>query len=113
MNSHIYSFDEFIAEGKLTFKRKYTESHPELTVGDIAPVREKIISFVAEKGGVTVNELKEFINLMNEEIGSKTTYDWVRKNGKYFNKRGLGENQVISLSAVGKKVHSASKKNEV
>lgn len=113
MSNHVYTFEEFIAEGKLTVKRKYTESHPELTVGDIAPVREKIISFIAEKGEVTVNELKEFINLMNEEIGTKTTYDWVRKNGKYFNKRGLGENQVITLSDVGKKVHSASTKNAI
>ena len=111
--SHVYSFEEFLAEGKMTVKRKYTDSYPAMTVGDLAPVREKIISFIAEKGQVTVNELKEFISLMNEEIGTKTTYDWVRKNGKYFNRKGLGENQVITLSAVGKKVHTAYKKNEV
>ena len=58
---YIYSFDEFVNESRLTYKRKYTEAHPEQTVYDRGPIREKILSFVNEKGKVTHKEILEFI----------------------------------------------------
>lgn len=110
-------YNNEINEGRKTvkIKRKYTEKYPAVNAGNYGPVREKILSFVREKedeGGVTLQELKEFINNMNEEIGTKTSANWIYKNKKYLKGIKEGERKVIKLSKFGNRVLDRTVINE-
>lgn len=104
---YVYSFDEFLNEARLTYKRKYTDTHPEQTVYDRGPVREKVLSFVNEKGKVTHNEMINFIKGINEETGGTTSRKWVNKNTSYFKIRERNGEKIYSLSEKGKRVHNS------
>jgi len=107
MSEKIKSYQAFKEElnqleevARIRIKRKYTEKYPEIYVGKKAPVRETILQFIDNKGYVTKEELKEFIAAMNEEKGTKTTWDWVRKNSRYIKETRKG----FTLTKLGKKV---------
>lgn len=104
---YVYSFDEFLNEARLTYKRKYTDNYPEGTVYDRGPVREKVLSFVNEKGKVTHNEMINFIKGVNEETGGTTSRKWVNKNTSYFKIRERNGEKIYSLSEKGKRVHNS------
>jgi hypothetical protein len=101
------SFDEFVNEGKVTIKRKYTDLHPSLTVSTNAPIRERILSFLKEAGTVTHDELMEFIAGMNEESGGSTSRKWVNKNTQYFVIKERQGVKTYRLSPLGERVHRA------
>ncbi len=101
------SFDEFINEGKVTVKRKYTDRYPKQEVSSKAPIREKILSFVKEGGRVSHEELMEFISSMNEENGGSTSRKWVNKNTQYFHITEKNGVKTYRLSALGERVHAA------
>ena len=101
----VKSYDEFLNEAVHVIKRKYTEVHPERKASDYAPVRERVLSFVKEKGRVTQDELKEFLRATNEETGRKTSMEWVKANSKYFVARVKEGVMSYALSSEGKRVH--------
>lgn len=103
--SIVKSYDEFLNEAIHVVKRKYTEMHPERTASDYAPVRERVLSFVKEKGRVTVAEMKEFFKAVNEETGRKTSMEWVKANSKYFVVREKDGEKTYTLSSEGRRVH--------
>lgn len=102
---HVISYEQFLTEAIHIVKRKYTESHPARTVSDYAPVREKVLSYIQEKGNVTESELKEFFKLTNEETGRKTNMEWVKANSKYFTVKEANGEKTFSLSKEGRRVH--------
>ena len=109
------SLNEHLNEGAKTklVKRKYKDYGP-IFVGERAPVRATILSFVAEsENGVTKDELVQFFKSKNEELGTNTTMDWVNKNSKYFEKRSINKidekgntfrTVKFKLSGLGKKL---------
>ncbi len=100
-----------INEGRkrIRVKRKYGEKHPEKSVGKYGPVREAILRHVKENGGtVSKNSLKEFINGMNEDKGTKTSWSWVRRNAKYIKETRFG----YKLTKLGERVLKATSLNE-
>lgn len=101
------SFEEFVNEGKVTVKRKYTDLHPQREVSTNAPIRERILSFVKEGGRVSHEELMEFIASMNEENGGSTSRKWVNKNTQYFHITEKNGVKTYRLSALGERVHNA------
>ena len=101
------SFDEFLNEGKVTVKRKYTDKHPQKDVSVKAPIREKILSFVKEAGRISHEDLMEFISSMNEETGGATSRKWVNKNSHYFHITEKNGVKTYRLSALGERVHNA------
>jgi len=101
------SFDDFINEGKVTVKRKYTDKYPQREVSSNAPIREKILSFVKEAGRVSHEELMEFIAGMNEENGGSTSRKWVNKNTQYFHITEKNGVKTYRLSSLGERVHAA------
>jgi hypothetical protein len=107
MTNHMLSFEEFVNEGKVTIKRKYTELYPSREVSSNAPIREKILSFVKEAGTVTHDELMEFIAGMNEENGGSTSRKWVNKNTQYFVIKERQGVKTYRLSSLGERVHHA------
>lgn len=102
---HIKTYDEFLNEAIVVVKRKYTEAHPQRVVSNYAPVREKILSFVNEKGKVSEEELSIFLKMMNEETGGKTSASWVKANSKYFKLEKDSGIKYYTLSAEGKRIH--------
>jgi hypothetical protein len=101
------TFEEFINEGKIVVKRKYTDKYPSYEIGKYGPVREKILSFVKEKGIVSREELVEYINAINEDIGSSTSLIWIYKNSKYFRVIEKEGKKMYKLSPLGEKTHAA------
>jgi len=102
---HVISYEQFLNEALRVVKRKYTDAHPEKKVSDYAPVREKVLSFIQEKGNVTESELAEFFKLTNEETGRKTSMEWVKANSKYFTVKETNGEKTFSLSKEGRRVH--------
>ena len=106
MNNHINSFEEFLNEGKVSVKRKYTERYPAKHVSTNGPIREKVLAFVKEMGEVTHKDLLEFFKGMNEENGGATSRKWLNKNPHYFKiteKKGI---KSYKLSPLGERVHN-------
>jgi hypothetical protein len=113
MSNYVTSFSDFIMnEGRVVVKRKYTDKHPESSVSDKAPIRERILSFVKEKKKVTHTQLMEFINSVNEETGGNTSRKWVNKNTRYFNVAEKNNTKYYSLSKMGERVHEAIMKQK-
>jgi len=104
--SQVKSYDQFLNEAIHTVKRKYTDSHPARTVSDYAPVRERVLSFVSEKGKVTGEQLSEFFKLMNEETGRKTNIEWMKANSTFFKVKESEGVKYYTLSEEGKRVHT-------
>jgi hypothetical protein len=114
MTGYIQNFAEFLNEGKVMLKRKYTEAHPAKHVFTYAPVREKILSFVKEKGEVSHDEMMEYVKGINEETGGNTSRKWLTKNAQYFTIKEKNGEKTYKLSSLGEKVHSAiNKLNEI
>ena len=99
-----------LTEGRVVIKRKYTETHPEQTVSDKAPIRERILSYVSEKREVTHAQLMEFIRGLNEETGGATSRKWVNKNSQYFTVKEKHSTKYYRLSVEGKRVCNAISK---
>jgi len=102
----IQTFDEFITEGHIVFKRKYTDAHPEKKVGATGPIREKILSFLHEKGTVNKTEMMEFISGLNEETGGKTSRKWLNKNSHLVIVTEKDGTKFYTLSKTGQRIHS-------
>lgn len=110
---HIVDFSTFIMnEGKVSVKRKYTESHPAKTVSDTAPIRERVLNYIKEKGSVTYEQLMEFFKELNEETGGNTTRKWVNKNTSYFNIKEKEGVKTYTLSKMGTRVQEAIQKHK-
>ena len=101
----VCTFDEFLSEGHIVVKRKYTDAHPEKKVGNKAPIREKILSFLAEQGKVNKDQMMEFINGLNEESGGNTSRKWLNKNTHLVNVTKKGDEKIYSLTKLGRKLH--------
>jgi hypothetical protein len=113
MSNHVDNFSSFLMnEGRVVVKRKYTDKHPESSVSDKAPIRERILSFVKEKKKVTHNQMMEFISSVNEETGGATSRKWVNKNTKYFNVVEKNSTKYYTLSKMGERVHEAIMKQK-
>jgi hypothetical protein len=108
----VTSFEEYKAlkesknvnEALLVTKRKRGENQMEY-VSTNAPVRAKILGFVAEKGDVTKEEMLEFFSTVEEEEGKRPSWGWLRKNSHLIDSE-LDEdgNTVYSLTKRGKRV---------
>lgn len=77
----ITSFEEYknsVNEGFLVSKRGRGGNHEIISTN--APVRTKILSFIAEKGTVSKNELLEYFSIIEEDLGKKPSWSWMSKN---------------------------------
>lgn len=104
--SQVLSYNDFVNEALLVVKRKYTDIHPEKVVSDYAPVREKVLSFVKERGSVSEKDLQEFLKLTNEQTGRKTSMGWVKANERFFTVKTSEGNKMYSLSKEGERIHT-------
>lgn len=107
MSNYFPTFREFLNEARIVVKRQYTEQHPAKAVSDYAPVRERILSFINEKGTVSRSQLLEFIRGFNEATGRTTSAGWINKNSNYFNVKEANGTKYYSLSKLGERVHNS------
>lgn len=105
MTGHIQSYEEFINESKVTVKRKYTDAYPAQHISSNGPVRERILSFVKEKGEVSHEDMMEYVKGVNEETGGNTSRKWLNKNARYFTIKEKNGIKTYRLSSLGEKVH--------
>jgi hypothetical protein len=109
----VLSFQEFMLnESRVVVKRKYTEAYPERAVSDRAPMREKILSFVNEKGRVSHKEMINFFKTVNEESGRNVSRKWLNKNTAYFKIAERNGEKIYRLSAMGRRVHESIMKQK-
>jgi len=108
MKNKVYaptSLDSFINESKtITLKRSYA-GQPPVTVGSKAPVRNQIISYVAEGKRVAKSDLRNFISGLNEGKSKPAAANmWLKRNSKFFvteNKNGV---TYYKLSKIGQRL---------
>lgn len=92
MESIYISLEDFINEDvlllseRLTAKRKYTDKHPSVDINYSAPIRNKVLAFVSGKGEVSEEEMKEFFNSLEEDLGRKANWSWVKSNSNLIKK---------------------------
>jgi len=87
----------------ITLKRKYTDAHPALVVGEHAKIRNAVLNAIAE--GTLTNE--EVMKIVSEH--SANGKKWFSRNQKYFQ---VSEEGGVSLSAFGKRLYNSIKVNE-
>jgi len=83
-----------LEERYITVKRKYTENHPEKTVGKAAKIRNKVLEAIKD-GKLTKDEFESIVREMTVD-----STRWLRRNSTYFNVSEDG----ITLSKTGKRV---------
>jgi len=105
MTADEFMLMESLNEKIVTAKRKYGD-HPSIEASTYAPVREKVLAFIAERGKVTEAELKEFFKLLAEEEGSKPkNYSmWIKHNRKFLVEGELDGEKIFKLSYAGNKL---------
>ena len=99
------TLNEFLSETKtITLKRKYGE-RPTVTVGTNAPIRNQVLSYVAESGAVSKPDLKKYIlGLREGGVSVAAANMFIKRNAKYFiteNKDGI---TYYKLSNLGKRL---------
>jgi hypothetical protein len=103
--SQVLSYNDFVNEALLVVKRKYTDLHPEKLVSNYAPVRERVLSFIKERGSVSEKDLQEFLKMTNEQTGRKTSMGWVKANERLFTVKTNEGQKMYSLSKEGARIH--------
>lgn len=96
------TFDQFLNEGKVIYKRAYTEKYPARTTNEKAAVRNKVLDSIQDKI-LTKEELEKVL----EEIGANPR--WISRNERYFK---VGE-QGYSLSKFGYKIWEKIKQGTI
>ena len=98
-------FNKYLLESKtIPLKRKYGE-RPTIMASINGPVRNKVLSFVAESGSVSKRELKEFILGLKENRSNLAAANmFLKRNAKYFiteNRNGI---TYYKLSDLGRRL---------
>jgi hypothetical protein len=100
------TLEAFLTESKLILlKRKYGQNES-IVVGSNAPIRNKVLSYVAENNKVSYGQIKRFIAKLNEESKNPIAAAnmWLNRNAKFFiteNKAGI---YYFKLSNIGKRL---------
>jgi hypothetical protein len=95
---------EFLSESKsIALKRKYGE-RPAVIVGTNAPLRNQVLSFVAENELVTKDELKSFIIGLKEGSTTPAANMFLKRNAKFFIAESRNGETVYRLSNLGKRL---------
>lgn len=96
-----------VLEGKVELKRKYGTNPPH-HVNSHAPMRERVLSFVKERGEVSEEEITEYVKGIREDVGKEGPSGWLKKNPEYFEKSGAK----LILSKKGERFLASKKVNE-
>jgi hypothetical protein len=95
------TLNEFLSESKsIPLKRKYGE-RPAVIAGANAPLRNQVLSFVAESGSVSKRELKQFILGLKEGGSTVAAANmFIKRNSQYFITENKGDVTYFRLSNI-------------
>lgn len=107
------SLNEYIGESKtITLKRKYGERAP-VTVGTNAPIRNQVLSYVAESGTISKTDLKKYIlGLREGGVSVAAANMFIKRNAKYFVTENVDGTTYFKLSNLGKRLVNRFTKTE-
>jgi len=93
----------------ITLTRKYGEKEP-VVVGSRAPLRNAVLSYVAENVKVTRATLKKFVAGLNETSKNPNAAAnmWLKRNAKFFITESKGGVTTYKLSKLGEKLMSVT-----
>ena len=99
------SLSEYLGESKsITLKRKYGE-RPSIQVGTMAPLRNQVLSYVAENLSVSKLDLKRFIVGLKEGGATPASANmFIKRNAKYFLTENRAGVTYFKLSPLGKRL---------
>jgi len=100
------TLNAYLNESKaITLKRKYGNRQP-IIVGSNAPLRNQILSFVAEGRKVSKVKLKRFIAGLNETSKNPVAAAnmWIKRNAKYFITESKNGITYFKLSTIGRRL---------
>ena len=109
------TISEYLGESKsITLKRKYGERAP-VTAGVLAPLRNQVLSFVAENASVSKIDLKRYILGLKEGGSTSAAANmFIKRNAKYFVTESKGGVTYFRLSQLGERlVNKFSKPSSV
>jgi len=108
------TLSDFITESKsIPLKRKYGE-RPAVTAGTNAPLRNQVLSFVAESGSVSKIDLKKFIIGLKEGGSTPAAANmFIKRNAKYFMTESRNGVTYFKLSNLGKRLVNQFIPNEI
>lgn len=102
----IYKSDA-VTERKITFKRKYTDAHPERRIKTGATVRRKILEFLSNNNGkANREEMNEFLSTIEEERGKTVSRSWFNDNADLVKVVKESGSKTYILTERGKKMLS-------
>lgn len=88
----------------ITLTRKYGKT-PSKVVGSRAPLRNKVLAFIAENKRVSQKSLKKFIRNINEGKSTVSAINmWISRNKSYFITESKTGGTYYKLSPLGKKL---------
>ena len=97
---------QYLNENKsITLTRKYGEKQP-VVVGSRAPMRNAVLSYVAENAKVSRVSLKRFIAGLNETSKNPAAAAnmWLKRNQRFFESSNAGGVTTYKLSKLGEKL---------
>jgi hypothetical protein len=99
------TLSEYLGESNsITLKRKYGERMP-ITAGTNAPLRNQVLSFVAESGSVSKRDLKQYILGLKEGGSTIAAANmFIKRNAKYFLMESRNGVTYFKLSNLGKRL---------
>lgn len=109
------TLSEYLGESKsITLKRKYGE-RPTVTAGTFAPLRNRVLSYVAESGTISKRELKQFIIGLKEGGSTPAAASmFLKRNAKYFLTESRNGITYFKLSNLGQRlVNQFATKQEI
>ena len=108
---NIYTFDEFVNESMVTYKRKYTDKYPALsTYGNLNKRNAILKTIVDNNGTLTEEEIDNFFG--NKHNSSR----WFKHNKKYISiEEDKDGNRVYKLTKHGQRLFNTlnPKKNDI
>lgn len=106
-------FESDINERKtIRVKRKYTENHPEVRIGQIAPVRNRVLEYIGNRGTVSYRQLKNFISKVQESEGISISMRWIKKNSALIDSEIVEGYVKFSLTKRGKRIFERIRKSK-
>lgn len=100
------TLDQYVNESNsITLKRGYKDRTP-VVVGASAPIRNQVLSYVAEGKKISSSDLKRFVAGLNETNSNPNAAAtmWLRRNSKFFVSENVQGRTFYKLSIIGKRL---------
>ena len=97
----------------MVVKRKYGD-RGQVTAGNVAPLRDRVLNFVKESLRVSKTDLKKFIISLSEGKASNVSATmWLKRNAQFFIAESKNGETFLKLSDIGKRLSNRLPSNKM